>query len=31
MKMLKDLDGEQLGTEGMIREALKRVHRMAER
>ena len=31
MKMLKDLDGEQLGTEGMIREALKRVHRVAER
>jgi hypothetical protein len=31
MKMLKDLDCEQLGTEGMIREALKRVHRMAER
>ena len=27
----KDLDGEQLGTEGMIREALKRVHRVAER
>jgi len=31
MKMLKDLDGEELGTEGMIREALKRVHRVAER
>jgi Holliday junction DNA helicase RuvA len=31
MKMLKDLDGERLGTEGMIREALKRVHRVAER
>ena len=31
MKMLKDLDGDQLGTEGMIREALKRVHRVAER
>ena len=31
MKMLKDLDGERLGTEEMIREALKRVHRVAER
>jgi Holliday junction DNA helicase RuvA len=31
MKMLKDLDGERLGTEDMIREALKRVHRVAER
>jgi Holliday junction DNA helicase RuvA len=31
IKMLKDLDGEQLGTEGMIREALRRVHRVAER
>lgn len=31
MRMLKDLDGEELGTEGMIREALRRVHRVAER
>lgn len=31
MRMLKDLDGERLGTEGMIREALRRVHRVAER
>ena len=31
MKMLKDLDAEQLGTEGMIREALKRVHRVSDR
>jgi Holliday junction DNA helicase RuvA len=31
MKMLKDLDGERLGTEDMIREALKRVHRVPER
>ena len=31
MKMLKDLDGVKLTTEEMIREALRRVHRVAER
>ena len=31
VKMLKDLDGVQLSTEDMIREALRRVHRVAER
>jgi holliday junction DNA helicase RuvA len=31
LKMLRDLDGVKLSTEEMIREALKRVHRMAER
>lgn len=30
-KMLRDLDGQKLGTEEMIREALKRVHTGAER
>ena len=29
--MLKDLDGVKLSTEDMIREALRRVHRVAER
>ncbi len=29
--MLKDLDGVKLTTEEMIREALRRVHRVAER
>ena len=29
--MLKDLDSVKLGTEEMIREALRRVHRVAER
>ena len=31
VKMLKDLDGVKLTTEEMIREALRRVHRVAER
>jgi Holliday junction DNA helicase RuvA len=31
LKMLKDLDGVKLSTEEMIREALRRVHRVAER
>lgn len=31
MKMLKDLDSVRLSTEEMIREALRRVHRVAER
>jgi Holliday junction DNA helicase RuvA len=31
VRMLKDLDGGRLSTEEMIREALKRVHRVAER
>jgi Holliday junction DNA helicase RuvA len=31
VKMLKDLDGVRLSTEEMIREALRRVHRVAER
>jgi Holliday junction DNA helicase RuvA len=31
IKMLKDLDGVKLSTEEMIREALRRVHRVAER
>ena len=31
IKMLKDLDGVKLTTEEMIREALRRVHRVAER
>ena len=31
LKMLKDLDGVKLSTEDMIREALRRVHRVAER
>jgi holliday junction DNA helicase RuvA len=31
VKMLKDLDSAQLSTEEMIREALRRVHRVAER
>jgi Holliday junction DNA helicase RuvA len=31
LKMLKDLDGVKLSTEEMIREALRRVHRAAER
>ncbi len=31
MKMLKDLDSVKLSTEEMIREALRRVHRVAER
>jgi Holliday junction DNA helicase RuvA len=31
IKMLKDLDGVKLSTEEMIREALRRVHRIGER
>ena len=31
IKMLKDLDGVTLTTEEMIREALRRVHRVSER
>ena len=31
LKMLRDLDGTKLSTEEMIREALRRVHRVAER
>jgi holliday junction DNA helicase RuvA len=31
IKMLRDLDGVKLSTEDMIREALRRVHRVAER
>jgi Holliday junction resolvasome RuvABC DNA-binding subunit len=31
LKMLSNLDGAQLSTEEMIREALRRVHRVSER